>query len=143
MLAPCVIGILLALAVSIFAATIRLDRDRAFYPTVTFVVASYYVLFSVIGGTASTIVAESAIGATFVVVAAVGFRRTLWLVVVALAGHGVFDLLHGFVVSNPGMPAWWPAFCSSYDVTAAAFLAITLRRRSDTIVPRLEAARRE
>lgn len=129
MLAPYVTGILLALAVSVFAATIRLDGDRAFYPTVLIVVAAYYILFSAIGGTRSTIVVECAIAAVFLAAATLGFKRSLWLVAAGLAAHGVFDLFHGFVVTNPGMPAWWPAFCSSYDVTAAAFLAWTLRRR--------------
>jgi len=35
----------------------------------------------------------------------------------------VFDLVHGRVISNPGVPAWWPAFCLTYDITAAAYLA--------------------
>jgi hypothetical protein len=37
-----VIGIILALAVSTYAAALRLDRDRAFYPTVLIVIALYY-----------------------------------------------------------------------------------------------------
>jgi hypothetical protein len=36
---------------------------------------------------------------------------------------GVFDLVHAAVISNPGVPGWWPAFCLTYDVTAAAYLA--------------------
>ena len=41
------IGALLALAVGISATSLGLDRDRAFYPTVTIVIASYYALFAV------------------------------------------------------------------------------------------------
>ncbi|MGH7622580.1 MAG: hypothetical protein ACREMU_09605 [Gemmatimonadaceae bacterium] len=129
MLTPFVSGVVLALAAGVFAAATRLDNDRAFYPTLMIVIAFCYILFSTIGGTSSTIVVESVIAAAFCVMAILGFRRDLWLVVVALAAHGVFDLLHGFVVSNPGVPVWWPAFCSSYDLTASAFLAWTLRRR--------------
>ena len=44
------IGIVLALCVSVFARVVGLDRDRAFYPTVLVVIASYYVLFAVMGG---------------------------------------------------------------------------------------------
>ena len=135
MLAPYVIGILLALGVSVFAAMIRLDGDRAFYPTVLIVVAAYYILFSVIGGTTSTIIVESAIAAAFLVMATMGFKRTLWLVVAGLVAHGVFDLFHGLVVSNPGVPVWWPAFCLSYDLTAAACLAWMLLRRPRAIDP--------
>lgn len=43
------IGSLLSLVVSVFARSVGLDRDRAFYPTVLIVTASYYVLFAVMG----------------------------------------------------------------------------------------------
>jgi len=33
------------------------------------------------------------------------------------------------LLSNPGVPGWWPAFCLAYDVTAAAYLAWLLKRR--------------
>ena len=45
-----VVGAVLAPLVSVFARLTGLDRDRAFYPTVLLVVASYYVLFAVMGG---------------------------------------------------------------------------------------------
>ncbi len=41
------VGALLAFAVGLLATAIGLDRDRAFYPTVTIVIASYYALFAV------------------------------------------------------------------------------------------------
>jgi hypothetical protein len=45
-----IVGACLAFAVGIFATVVRLDRDRAFYPTVAIVIASLYSLFAVIGG---------------------------------------------------------------------------------------------
>ena len=30
-------------------------------------------------------------------------------------------------VMNPGVPMWWPEFCATYDVVAAAYLAWLLR----------------
>jgi hypothetical protein len=39
------IGVILTLAVAAFAAVIGFDRERAFYPTVLIVIASYYALF--------------------------------------------------------------------------------------------------
>jgi len=65
-----------------------------------------------------------------IALAVLGFRSSLWLVVAALGVHGVFDLVHGSFVSNPGVPPWWPAFCLTYDVTAAGYLAwLMIRRR--------------
>jgi hypothetical protein len=117
------VGALLAIAVGLFAAASRLDRDRAFYPTVMIVVASYYCLFAVMGASTRALVLESLVAGAFVAMAILGFRSSLWVVVMALAAHGVFDLAHGRVLSNPGVPRWWPAFCLAYDATAAAFLA--------------------
>ncbi|MFI5183269.1 MAG: hypothetical protein ACHQNV_02640 [Vicinamibacteria bacterium] len=123
------IGALLAFAVGLFAAGIGLDRDRAFYPVVTIVIASYYALFAVLGDSTHALVLESLVGAVFVAVAVSGFRSSLWLVVVALAAHGIFDLGHGALIPNPGVPRWWPEFCLTYDVTAAVYLAWLLKRR--------------
>jgi hypothetical protein len=125
---PYLAGIILALSVSSLATLIGLDRDRAFYPTVLLVIASYYVLFAVMGGSSHALVVETLVMTGFLLAAVIGFKKSLWLVVAALAAHGVFDLFHGLVVANPGVPAWWPAFCLAYDVTAAAFLAWLLRR---------------
>jgi hypothetical protein len=127
---PYLAGIVLALTVSGLATLVRLDRDRAFYPTLLLVIASYYVLFAVIGGSGHALVVETLVMIGFLLVAVIGFKKSLWLVVAALAAHGVFDLFHGRVVANPGVPAWWPAFCLTYDITAAAFLAWLLRFRS-------------
>jgi hypothetical protein len=123
------VGVLLAVAVGLFATGVGLDRDRAFYPAVTIVVASYYALFAVMGASTHVLVLELLVGAVFVAAAATGFRWSLWIVVVALAGHGVFDLTRGALLANAGVPAWWPPFCMTYDVTAAAYLALLLTTR--------------
>jgi hypothetical protein len=120
---------LLAFAVGLFATGLGLDRDRALYPVVTIVIASYYALFAVMGGSTHTLILESLVCAVFLAVAVSGFRSSLWVVVVALAAHGVFDFSHGTVLSNPGVPSWWPEFCLTYDVTAATYLAWLLKSR--------------
>jgi len=72
-------------------------------------------------------VLDAAVGTIFVVLAVAGFKRSLWLAALALAGHGLMDFVHGAVIDNPGVPPWWPAFCGAYDVAAAAYLAWLLR----------------
>jgi hypothetical protein len=121
------IGILLALAVGVFATTVGFDRDRAFYPTVMIVIAFIYSLFAIMGGSTQALIVEGLIGLVFVAAAVVGFRSSLWIVAIALAAHGIYDFLHAGLVSNPGMPSWWPQFCAAYDITAAGFLAWLLR----------------
>jgi hypothetical protein len=99
------------------------DRDRAFYPTTLVVIASFYILFAVMAGSQNALVLESIITIGFVIVAALGFKLNLWVVVGGLAAHGIFDAIHGRVLANAGVPAWWPPFCLAYDVTAASCLA--------------------
>ena len=121
------VGAFLAFSVGMFATGLGLDRDRAFYPVVTIVIASYYALFAVMGASTPALVLESLVCAAFLAAAVTGFRRSLWVVVVALAAHGIFDLTHAAIISNPGVPSWWPEFCLTYDVTAAAYLAWLLK----------------
>ena len=132
---PYVIGIVLALAVGAYATAIHLDRDRAFYPVLLTVFGSYYVLFAILGGSAGALVTESLITGVFALAATAGFRRNLWLVVAGLVAHGAMDLVHGHLVANPGVPAWWPAWCMSYDVVAGAYLAWRLARADAAPTP--------
>lgn len=134
----CLSGIVLALAVSLYAMLVGLDRDRAFYAAVLIVVASYYVLFAAMGDVRA-LIHEGLIVAIFLVVVTAGFKRNTWIIVGGLAAHGVLDLFHGSVVSNAGVPRWWPAFCMTYDLTAAAFLAWTLHRAPSLAKPRSQA----
>jgi len=120
------VGIVLGAAVCGLAMMAGFDRDRAFYPTLTIVIASYYGLFAVMGGSTRALLQESIAITVFLLIAIVGFKRNLWLIVVALAAHGMFDFIHGNVIADPGVPAWWPAFCLSYDVVTAAFLVVLL-----------------
>ena len=82
-----------------------------------------------IGGESGVLTVELGIAAVFVVLALAGCRQSLWHVAAALAAHGIFDVFHGRLATNRGMPAWWPAFCMAYDVVAGAYLAVLLRRR--------------
>ena len=90
------IGVALALGVSVFAALAGFDRDRAFYPTLLVVIASYYVLFGAMSGSVLAI---------------------------------LVDAIHRFLVVNTGVPAWWPAFCLAYDITAAGVMVWLFRHR--------------
>lgn len=121
-------GVVIALAVSLLATLVGFDRERTFYPTVMAVIASYYVLFSVMGGSIETVLLELTVMSVFIAVAVLGFKRNLWFVVAALLVHGIFDVFHGHVIANPGVPVWWPMFCLGYDFSAAVYLSWLLHR---------------
>lgn len=131
---PYAIGFFLSLGVALFARFVGFDRDRAFYPTVVIVVASTYVLFATMSGSLNTVLVESLLMTGFVIAAVVGFKSNVWIVVAALAGHGILDAVHGYVVDNAGVPAWWPAFCATYDVAAAAWLGWLAARPGHSVV---------
>ena len=122
------VGAVLGVVVGVFARLSKFDRDHAFYPTAMIVIASYYSLFAVMGASRySTLGIEIAIGLVFSVFAVLGFKKSLWLAAAAIAGHGVFDFfIHNAVVSNPGMPVWWPGFCGTIDLVIGGWLAICL-----------------
>ena len=123
------IGIALAVAVITLMVLAGIGRDRSFYATMMIVVASYYVLFAVVGGSAHTIVVESLVAVAFASAAVVGFRTSLWIVVAALIGHGLMDSVHHEFIANPGVPVWWPGFCMAFDVVAGGLLAVLLLTR--------------
>lgn len=124
------IGVGLALAVCAFALLAGFDRDRVFYPTLLTVIATYYILFAVMGGSMRVLTLESLVAGVFLALAVAGFKKSLWLIVFALAGHGVFDFFHHLFLQNPGVPVWWPGFCLAFDFLAGVFLALLLTRRS-------------
>jgi hypothetical protein len=117
-----VVGAGLALGVAVFATLAGLDRDRAFYPTALIVIASYYDLFAIMGG-GGTLGVETGVLVVFICISVIGFRTNLWIVAGALVGHGLFDLIHGQLIDNTGVPGWWPMFCLSFDVVAGSYLA--------------------
>jgi hypothetical protein len=61
-----IIGVGLALGVSVLAPLAGLDRDRAFYPLMLIVIASYYDLFAVLAGGGWVLGIESAVFLVFV-----------------------------------------------------------------------------
>ncbi len=124
------IGAGLASLACTFAMLTGFDRDRVFYPMLLTVIATYYILFAAIGRSTPALVWESLIACAFLALAVAGFKKSLWLIMAALAGHGVFDFYHHLFIHNPGVPLWWPGFCLAFDVVAAAFVAVLLMRRS-------------
>ncbi len=117
------IGAILALAACGLGVAAGFERDRAFYPVMLIVIASYYDLFAVIGGDEGVLGVEVAISLAFAALAVIGFRVNLWLAVAGLLGHAGLDFIHGHVVTNPGLPSWWPAFCATFDAVAGLYLA--------------------
>ena len=128
------VGFALACMVVCFGWATGLDRDRAFYPILVVIVASYYVLFAAMAGAVQALTVEAIVMAAFVLAAVIGFKANPWLIVACLGAHGLFDAFHDSVWANPGVPAWWPAFCLTFDIGTAGFLAGQILWRSNCAV---------
>src|SRR5882672_5187305 len=98
------IGVVVSAMVCAFAMLVGFDRGRVFYPTLLMVIATYYILFAVMEKSTPALTIESLAAGIFLAVAVAGFKQNLWLVVAALAGHGVFDYFHHLLIYNPGVP---------------------------------------
>ena len=123
------IGLALAVIVAGGATVLGMDRERSLYPAILIVVASYYVLFAVMGADRPTLLLEILAASGFTLLALLGFKNSPWLIAAALAGHGVFDSVHHLLIENPGVPLWWPGFCLAFDGIAGAWLALRIMRQ--------------
>jgi hypothetical protein len=123
------IGVILAITLGIFGTVVGFDRDRSYYATVLAVIGLLYGLWAVISGSTTTLLLESIGILAFVTLSVLGFKTSQWFLVAGLAAHGVYDYFHGHLFANSGVPTFWPMFCGSYDVTAAAYLAWLIWRR--------------
>ncbi len=122
------IGVGLAVLAGLFLSLVGMDKDRAAYPVILIVIAVLYELFAVLGGSTTALISELLPTTIFIAMSVLGFRTSLWWVVAGLIGHGVYDIFHPAIFTNPGVPVWWPMFCMAYDVMAGAFLAWRLIR---------------
>lgn len=123
------IGIVLALVTGACGTLIAFDRERGFYPLILIVISTYYILFAAMGISPATAVRESVAAAAFIAIAVIGYKRSMWIIVVGLVAHSLFDLVHAQLINNPGVPSFWPMFCLSYDFTAAGYLCVVLLHR--------------
>lgn len=122
------VGVILGVLIGVLTSLIGMDRDRALYPAILIVIAAYYDLFALMGGSTDALITEIAAGIVFVGLAVAGFKSTLWLTAAGIAGHGIFDIFHNYVIYNPGVPDFWLGFCSSIDVVLGLYLAWMLWR---------------
>jgi hypothetical protein len=130
-LIPVIVGVLLGVGVAALAKFARFDEDRSFYPTVLVIIASYYVLFAVLGGSGHALAWELVVAVGFSTVAIIGALFLPMLVGIGIMAHGLFDLVHNVIIENPGVPTWWPLFCGSIDVLLGLWVMTLARSRSN------------
>lgn len=111
----------------------RLIRgERWLYAVGLLVLPGLYAFFALKAGESAVSVRELIYGIPFVIAgltfAFVGVRRSAIVVGGFWLMHGMYDLLHDGLITNPGVPAWYSIFCCVVDVVVGLYLLWLARR---------------
>jgi hypothetical protein len=121
------IGVVLSLFLIISAKFMRFDRDVSFYPSILIFIAIFYILFAVMAG--HSIVREIGIAAIFILLALYGAYKSLFVVGLAIALHGVYDILHIVQFTETVAPTWWAPFCATVDFVVGIWVVYLSKKR--------------
>lgn len=116
------IGIVAGVVIIISGKMTHFENDDSFYPLLFIFISLLYILFASIDQGISVIILESFIAAVFISFAIIGFKGNRLWIPIGYALHGLFDLLHPYILNNSGVPEWWPGFCLGIDEVIALYL---------------------
>lgn len=114
----------------------RLIRgERWLYAVGLLVLPGLYAFFALRVGESAVGIRELTFGIPFlvagVIFAFVGIRQSAIIVGAFWLLHGMYDLLHDGLITNPGVPAWYSVFCCVVDVVVGLYLLWLARRLPD------------
>ena len=128
---------LIGVAVGVLTiVTARLIRGQHWvYSLGLLTLPSLYALFALQAGEQALSAKEMIYGIPFVVAGVlftlVSIRQSAVVVGALWILHGVYDLTHSRLFTNPGVPGWYPVWCFSVDVVVGAYLLWLSRRVPD------------
>lgn len=116
--------------------TARLIRgERWLYSLGLLTLPGLYAFFALQAGEQAVGVKEMIYGVPYVVAglvfAFVSVRQSAVVVGAFWLLHGLYDLAHSQLITNIGVPAWYPIFCFVVDVVIGAYLLWLSRRIPD------------
>ena len=127
------IGVAVGVLTIVLARIIR--GQRWLYSLGLLTLPSLYAFFALQAGEQAVGLKEMIYGLPFVVVglvlAFVSVRQSAVVVGAFWILHGLYDLMHSQIITNAGVPAWYPVFCFSVDVVIGAYLLWLSRRLSN------------
>jgi uncharacterized membrane protein HdeD (DUF308 family) len=121
------IGLLLALLLISFSKNIRFGRETGYHFSILVTVSSYYVVFSCVSGEA--LIAELFVAFLFVLMALAGALNNIRIIGLGIFLHGVFDVFHHEIISNSGVPDWWPTFCATFDFIFGLWVMVSFNKK--------------
>ena len=127
------IGATVGLLTIVFARFIR--GERWVYSVGLLTLPSLYACFALRAGEQAVAVREMIYGIPYVVAGLVftfvGVRQSAIVVGLLWLLHGLYDLVHGRLITNPGVPGWYPIWCCVVDVVIGSYLLWLSRRIPD------------
>jgi len=120
--------------IAVFALVVRGFRSRGLetsgwgYPALLATFPVYYWVFALYAADLAALPPEILAGIPFLAIAWIAStarsRWAWWLLAAAYVAHAAYDFCHDLLVTNAGVPAWWPFFCGSVDVLIGAYIAL-------------------
>jgi hypothetical protein len=132
-----VVEALVGVAVGVLTIVVaRLIRGQHWlYAIGLLTLPSLYASFALFAGEQAVAVKEMIYGAPFLAAgllfAFVSVRRSAVLVGAFWILHGLYDLTHSRLLTNAGVPGWYPVWCFSVDVVVGVYLLWLSRRVPD------------
>jgi hypothetical protein len=132
-----VIEALIGAAVGVLTIVIArfIHGERWLYALGLISLPSIYAFFALQAGEQAVGVKEMIYGAPFLVAglffAFVGVRQSAVVVGVFWLLHGLYDLVHSQVITNTGVPGWYPIWCFAVDAVIGLYLLWLSRRLPD------------
>lgn len=109
--------------------------ERWLYSLGLLTLPGLYAFFALRAGEPAVGVQEMIYGIPFVVAglafAMVSVRQSAVVVGALWLLHGLYDLVHGRLITNTGVPDWYPVFCFVVDAVVGSYLLWLSRRVPD------------
>lgn len=124
------IGAAVGVLTIVVARVIR--GERWLYALGLLTLPGLYASFALLAGEPAVGVKEMIYGIPYVIAglafAFVSVRRSAIVVGGFWLLHGLYDLVHGQLITNTGVPAWYPVWCFAVDVVIGSYLLWLSRR---------------
>ena len=118
------VGVAVGVLTIVSARIIR--GQRWLYSLGLLTLPSLYAFFALQAGDQAVGIKEMIYGLPFLIVglvfAFVSVRQSAIVVGAFWILHGVYDLAHSQLITNTGVPGWYPVFCFSVDVIIGGYL---------------------
>jgi hypothetical protein len=115
------------------------ERSGRGYPLLLASFPLYYWVFALYAADYQALANELVVGAAFITLAWLAYKlsgaRSLIILAMAFIGHGVYDIIHFYVFTNPVAPGWWPEFCGTIDIVLGLYMLWLANLNGKTTLP--------